>query len=105
MIKRNRIERNMTQRQLGDEANIDAAQIGRFERSEADPTIASLRKIADAFKIECSELLDDIPKAWRKARVMSQCEAFSDDLARITGDTSYLAQRFNHLVRIINREF
>ncbi|MFI3255654.1 MAG: helix-turn-helix transcriptional regulator [Eubacteriales bacterium] len=46
-ILKARKERNMTQEQLANETGIDRADISKLERGEANPTIASLERIAE----------------------------------------------------------
>jgi transcriptional regulator with XRE-family HTH domain len=47
----------MTQEQLADKADLHFTYIGEIERTEKNPTITSLEKIAKAFNISLTELV------------------------------------------------
>jgi len=47
----------MSQEQLAEKADLHPTFIGKIERAEINPSIVSLKKIADAFKVPVSELL------------------------------------------------
>jgi transcriptional regulator with XRE-family HTH domain len=57
-IRQLRLEANLSQEDLANEAEIPISQIGRIERGENNPTISTLYVIADALKIELKELVD-----------------------------------------------
>lgn len=65
MIRSTRKKRELSQADLGVLSKVDSAQIGRFERGQAEPKITTLRNIADALDVECSQLLDDNPRPRR----------------------------------------
>ena len=47
----------MTQEQLAEKADLHFTYIGEIERTEKNPTITSLEKIAKAFNISLTELV------------------------------------------------
>ena len=51
-----RIEKGLSQEQLGNEADIPVNQIGRIERGEINTTIVTAKAIADALKTSITEL-------------------------------------------------
>lgn len=53
-----RLERGLTQVQLGNIANFDRNYIGMVERGERNPSLINLHRIAKAFRISMSELFD-----------------------------------------------
>ncbi|QOD60047.1 helix-turn-helix transcriptional regulator [Polaribacter haliotis] len=57
LIKKLRLERNMTQLDLAVASNIDERQIQRLEASHTSPTIKTLYKISKALDIELYLLL------------------------------------------------
>ncbi len=57
-IKLERIKRDLSQEQLADLSNISKNFVGAIERGESSPTIETLAKIANAFEISLSELID-----------------------------------------------
>jgi transcriptional regulator with XRE-family HTH domain len=57
-IRELRLEANLSQEDLANEAEIPISQIGRIERGENNPTISTLYVIAEALKIELKELVD-----------------------------------------------
>ena len=65
IIRKTRKKRELSQADLGAISKVDPAQIGRFERGQAEPKISTLRNIADALDVECSQLLDDTPRPRR----------------------------------------
>lgn len=75
MIKEKREKLKWSQLRLGDESNVDAAQIGKYERGKIEPKVATLRNIADALGVECGELLDDMPRKRKMPpEVREKCE-------------------------------
>jgi len=56
-IKELRKIKKMTQETLAGKADLHPTLIGKIERAEINPTIASLQKIAKAFNISLAELL------------------------------------------------
>lgn len=57
-IKIERIKRNLTQEQLAELADIDRGTISKVERGIMSPTIATLEKIANAFKMKLQDLVN-----------------------------------------------
>ena len=50
-IKALRLENRMTLQQLGEQSGLTASYISQIERDQTSPSIASLKKIAAAFKV------------------------------------------------------
>lgn len=50
---------NMTQSELGEQAGLSLAIIGKIERGEISPTIAALQKIAVCLRAPLAALIDD----------------------------------------------
>lgn len=64
-IRRMRIEKNMTQKELGDKlGGISQQQIGRWETGKANPKIETLIKIASILGVPVSYLNDSL--GWLK---------------------------------------
>lgn len=57
-IRELRLQQNMSQEDLANEADIPLSQIGRIERGENNPTISSLYVIAQALKVDLKVLVD-----------------------------------------------
>lgn len=57
-IREMRLERDMSQEDLANEADIPLSQIGRIERGENNPTISSLYVIATALNVDLKQLVD-----------------------------------------------
>ncbi|MBR1681315.1 helix-turn-helix transcriptional regulator [bacterium] len=57
-IKLERMKRNLSQEQLAEMADLSRITIGKIERAEVSPTIESLEKIAKAFEMDFSQLID-----------------------------------------------
>jgi transcriptional regulator with XRE-family HTH domain len=57
-IRQLRLELDISQEELANEAEIPLSQVGRIERGETNPTISTLYVISEALKIELSALLD-----------------------------------------------
>lgn len=53
-----RKERNISQEDLANEAEIPLSQIGRIERGETNPTISTLYVLAQALKVDIKSLVD-----------------------------------------------
>jgi len=57
-IRSIRETKGLTQEQVAEKAGISASVYGDIERGENDPKLSKLEKIAEAFEIELSELVD-----------------------------------------------
>ncbi|WGF92184.1 helix-turn-helix domain-containing protein [Aequorivita marisscotiae] len=55
VVKKYREENELSQFKLGLEIGKSANQIGRIERAESNPTVATLVDLADFFKIDIKE--------------------------------------------------
>jgi transcriptional regulator with XRE-family HTH domain len=55
-IKRIRVTKNMSQKQVISIANLDAAQYSRIENSKTDPTVTTLKRISKALGVSLSDL-------------------------------------------------
>ena len=58
LIKKNRLEKGLTQKQLGEMANIAEPTIRRYELGKLNPKYKTLQKIADALQIPVFELME-----------------------------------------------
>lgn len=105
MIRHHRDGKGMSQEDLGNAAGIDSSQIGKFERGEIVPTIASLRRIADVFQIECNELLDDVPKSDRWEHVRHEAELFREKLSDAVGESNGLLDEYDKLMKVAQENF
>lgn len=61
-IRYYRMQKDLTQLQLGLEAKMDASHIGRIERGEIDIMLPTLEKIAEALDISVGKLLEEPPE-------------------------------------------
>ena len=59
IIKKLRIERGLTQKQLGELCEMADSAIRRYENGRANPKIETLQKIANALNVNVSELRND----------------------------------------------
>lgn len=57
LIKKRRLEVNLSQAQLAFEINTDGRHIRRIENGEINPSFLTLKKIADALYIDLNELM------------------------------------------------
>lgn len=57
IVRKKRIQQNLTQCELSVRANVDRNYIGMLERGERNPSYLSLLKIAKGLNIEVNELL------------------------------------------------
>ena len=55
-LRRIRQEGNLSQETLSDIAEVPRSQIARIERGEVNPTINTLKRIADVLKVDISLL-------------------------------------------------
>jgi transcriptional regulator with XRE-family HTH domain len=55
-----RKERDLSQEKFADECGLHRTYIGGVERGERNPTLTTLKRIADALHISLDELLKDI---------------------------------------------
>ncbi|MCF8275600.1 MAG: helix-turn-helix domain-containing protein [Flavobacteriales bacterium] len=53
-----RIERNLSQYELADTANISRSQVKGIEKGDINPSLCTMAVLADAFNITTSELTD-----------------------------------------------
>ncbi|OYZ01871.1 MAG: hypothetical protein B7Y37_04550 [Sphingobacteriia bacterium 28-36-52] len=57
-IRTLRLELQISQEELANEADIPLSQIGRIERGETNPTISTLFVIAEALKSDLKTIVD-----------------------------------------------
>lgn len=57
-IRKLRISKNWSQYDLAAETGIDRSQLGKIERGEYNPTISTLKVLADTFGVSVSDLMD-----------------------------------------------
>ena len=57
-VRKLRLDNNLSQEDLANEADIPISQIGRIERGETNPTISTLHVIASALNVELKLLVD-----------------------------------------------
>jgi transcriptional regulator with XRE-family HTH domain len=57
-IRSIREAKGLTQEQVAEKAGISSSVYGDIERGENDPKLSKLQKIAEAFEIQLSELVD-----------------------------------------------
>jgi transcriptional regulator with XRE-family HTH domain len=58
-IRRLREKTNISQETLGQIAGLHRTYIGAIERGERNPSVLSLKKIADALKVTLGDLFDE----------------------------------------------
>lgn len=58
-IKEIRLQKNLTQKQLGELCGMADSAIRRYESGKANPKLETLQKIASALKVPLSAFLDD----------------------------------------------
>jgi transcriptional regulator with XRE-family HTH domain len=58
-IRELREKANISQEALGQIAGLHRTYIGAIERGERNPSVLSLKKIADAFKVTLGDLFDE----------------------------------------------
>jgi transcriptional regulator with XRE-family HTH domain len=56
-LKELRIRRAMTQNELAEAAGIDKNTVNRIERNHTEPRPPTLRKLADALRVDPAELI------------------------------------------------
>lgn len=59
-IKKIRLEKGLTQKQLAEKCGMYESQIRKYETGKANPKIETLQKIADALEVPIIELRDDL---------------------------------------------
>lgn len=57
-VREQRVRRFMTQEELARAAGISLRQLVRIERNEVEPRFSTIRKLAGAFGVEPSKLVD-----------------------------------------------
>ena len=59
-IRQNRLNKKMTQKELGEKAGIAEPTIRRYELGKLNPKFETLQKIASALEIDVTELLQPL---------------------------------------------
>ncbi len=57
-VRKLRMEKNLSQEMLANDANIPINQIGRIERAEINTSLITIYKIAKALAVEVRELFE-----------------------------------------------
>lgn len=57
-LKKLRLEKNLSQEMLANDADIPINQIGRIERAEISTSLSTIYKIAKALNVQIIELFD-----------------------------------------------
>ena len=57
-VREQRVRRFMTQEQLAQASGISARQLVRIEKNRVEPRFSTILKLAEALKVEPSELVD-----------------------------------------------
>ena len=68
-VRRLRVERGFSLRKLADEAGVSESFISQVERGVANPSVASLRRIAEALSTSVAALFEGPPEVPRLMRV------------------------------------
>ena len=58
-VRKFRLQRGMTQEQLGFEAEIDLTYVGGIERGQRNPSLMVMARIADALSTQLVKLLSE----------------------------------------------
>ena len=58
-IKKIRLEKHMTQKQLAEKIGFSPVNISQLENRDREPNMATLRKIAEALNVDVSELVGE----------------------------------------------
>jgi transcriptional regulator with XRE-family HTH domain len=59
-LRRRRKELGLSQEQLGARANIQMADISRYESGSRDPRVTTIARLAQALDVPIAELLEDV---------------------------------------------
>lgn len=57
-LRQLRTDRNLSQEELANYANVPISQIGRIERGEGNPTLSTLFSLSQALNIGLKDLID-----------------------------------------------
>lgn len=63
-----RNEKNVSQQEVADNCNLERAYISRLERGLLQPSLATIIKLAEYFKIEPGELVSQVYSTLKKKR-------------------------------------
>ena len=58
-IKLYRVNKNMTQNDLADILEVSAGTVSKYESGNLEPSIESIKRLAEVFEISIDELLND----------------------------------------------
>ena len=61
-----RVERGLSQEQLGFDSGLHRTYIGGIERGERNPSLQNILRIADALDVSPSELMAAAESNWRR---------------------------------------
>jgi transcriptional regulator with XRE-family HTH domain len=89
-IRRYRLREGLTLRQLGERAGVSASLISQIENGHTDPSISSLRRIAEALGVSIFYLLDDVPRSDGNGS-LERMIVRANNRSRVTLDHSKLA--------------
>lgn len=56
-LKRLRLKKGLTQKELADKLSLSPSAIGMYEQGRREPDLTTLKKICELFEISCDQLL------------------------------------------------
>lgn len=96
-VRKNRMERSMTQHQLADLANCDNSAITRIEGGARMMSISMLLTVAHALGVSCDALLSEDSPDVHISNITSMLQGQSQEsLARIERFVRLLLQEYEH---------
>ena len=104
-IKKLRINKGLTQKQLGDLCGIADSAIRRYESGKVTPKLNTLKKLSYALDISINELAD-----YETIQILTEIDEFEKTYNNITTgnlDTAIikLLSNFNFAQKITNQDF
>ena len=68
VVRRHRLERNLSQEVLSERAAVDRTYVGLLERGHRSPGLDVAKRLADALELSLTDLVAEAEAEWQKNR-------------------------------------
>lgn len=97
-IRKFRVEKGLSQKELGERMNVSQQMIGQYENSSSFPKIETLKKIAAALEIDTIELLNFEDVFEENDATTGHLDWDSDKISKV-----YMKENEKHIIKLYRK--